>query len=121
MKLFDLNLKVYRGLHMKKWTRDSAGSSGFFCVRRRDFIDRVPVDPFDDKPLTMKALRAGVDLYSVSASQASPDLKSDPIHFYLGREAYNELRVKPETEARLKKETQDRAREAAKKVPGVKQ
>lgn len=86
-----------------------------------DYIDRVPVDPFDEKPLKVKSVDGGIDLYSVSASPTSPDLKSDPIHFYLGREAYNELRVKPETEARLKKEKQERERGGAKKTPGVKQ
>lgn len=84
------------------------------------YIDRVPTDPFDGKPLKMKAVSGGLDLYSASVNPARAELKSDPIHFYLGREAYGELRVKPETEARLKREQQLKEKKQAKPAPDAK-
>jgi hypothetical protein len=70
------------------------------------YIDRIPIDPFDGKPLKMKSVKGGMELYSTASH---PEIKllgstQDPINFYLGKEAYEEFRVKPEREKRLKAE-----------------
>jgi hypothetical protein len=61
------------------------------------YIDAVPIDPFDLKPLKMKALDDGLDLYSVGPNPeyAYSRLVKGPIHFYLGAKAYQEYRAKP--------------------------
>ena len=71
-----------------------------------DYIDRIPTDPFDGKPLKMKSVRGGLELYSTASH---PDIRpsggmQDPINFYLGKEAYEEFRVKPAREKRIKAE-----------------
>lgn len=71
-----------------------------------DYIDRIPTDPLDGKPLKMKSVKGGLELYSTASH---PDIKpsggtQDPINFYLGKEAYEEFRVKPEREKRMKEE-----------------
>jgi hypothetical protein len=71
-----------------------------------DHIDRIPKDPFDGKPLKMKPVKGGLELYSTASH---PEIKpsggmQNPINFYLGKEAYEEFRVKPEREKRLKAE-----------------
>ena len=70
-----------------------------------NYIDTVPADPFDLKPLKMKALADGLDLYSIgidSQSKLTSQTKG-PIHFYLGANAYQEFRVKPFQEDQAKK------------------
>lgn len=58
----------------------------------------IPTDPFDGKPLRMKVVPGGLDLYSVG-----PGPKERFIHFYLGQEAYKENRIKPAREERKRK------------------
>lgn len=61
-----------------------------------EYIDRIPVDPFDGKPLKMKSVDGGLDIYSVgSLKEEDKHGKVEPIHFYLGKEAYENFRVKP--------------------------
>jgi|GEM_PF-3709864 len=55
------------------------------------YIDRIPTDPFDEKPLKMEPVEGGLDLYSIG-----PGGKDGTIHFYLGREAYERYWVEPE-------------------------
>ena len=74
------------------------------------FLEKVPIDPFDGKPLKIKKVPGGLDIYSTG-----PDPKDfvhdskwgGVIHFYLGREAYEKYRVEP---AKL-----ERAREVEKR------
>jgi membrane protein YdbS with pleckstrin-like domain len=67
-----------------------------------EYINRLPVDPYDNQPLKLKHIKGGLDLYSVGYNPKF-DLKrkEDPkeiIHFYLGKDAYEEYRLKPEQE-----------------------
>jgi hypothetical protein len=58
-----------------------------------DYLKAVPVDPFDGNPLKMKAIDGGVDLFSSGAGSQDVGKKSPylgPVHFYLGREAYQQ-------------------------------
>jgi len=71
------------------------------------FLKTVPIDPYDGKPLKINKVHGGLDLYSVGPDPKDLEEGSrwgGPIHFYLGREAYEKYRVEP---AKLK-----RAREA---------
>ena len=69
-----------------------------------EYIDRIPVDPYDGKPLKMRSVEGGLDLYSVgSEKEEDKQGKVDAIHFYLGKEAYEKFRVKPVREEKLKK------------------
>jgi Ca2+/Na+ antiporter len=66
------------------------------------YIDRLPIDPYDNQPLKLKHVKGGLDLYSAGYNPKM-DLKGkdDPkemIHFYLGKDAYEEYRLKPERE-----------------------
>ena len=64
-----------------------------------DFIDRISLDPFDGKPLKMKPVEGGVELYSVGRHPKIAKLRTEnPTHFYLGRETYEKYRVKPSQE-----------------------
>ena len=81
-----------------------------------NYIDRIPIDPFDGKPLKMKPVKGGLELYSTASH---PEIKpqadtQEPINFYLGKEAYEEFRVKPAREKRLK------AEQSKKQQPDVK-
>ncbi len=59
-----------------------------------DFIDRIPLDPFNGQPLKIRAAEGGLELYSAKpATDASFDVK-DAVHFYLGKELYEKYRVK---------------------------
>jgi hypothetical protein len=77
-------------------------ATGQYPTRLEDlvpsYIDQVPLDPFDHKSLKMKSVVGGLDLYSVGPEQEtdSGTLK-EAIHFYIGREAYDTFRVKPES------------------------
>jgi hypothetical protein len=67
-----------------------------------EYIDRIPVDPFDGKPLKMKSVDGDLDLYSVgSLKEVDKQSKVEPIHFYMGKEAYEKFRVKPAKEEKL--------------------
>ena len=72
-------------------------SNGTYPVRAEDllpdYLAEIPIDPFDGKPLKLKTLPGGLDLYSVR----SEDINR-AIHFYLGRDLYEEKRVKPARE-----------------------
>lgn len=69
-----------------------------------EYIDRIPVDPFDGKPLKMKSVEGGLDLYSVGSEKEDEyQKKIEPIHFYLRKGAYEKYRVKPAMEEKLKK------------------
>lgn len=61
-----------------------------------DYIEQIPTDPFVGQALKMRPLDGGVDLYSVGPD---PELElptcKGPIHFYLGRSAYQQYRIKP--------------------------
>jgi hypothetical protein len=64
------------------------------------YIEKIPIDPFDNKPLKMQTVKGGVDLYSAGFNDTygkpkSSWRKKEPIHFYLGKEAYDEYRTKP--------------------------
>jgi hypothetical protein len=66
------------------------------------YIDRLPIDPYDNQPLKLKRVKGGIDLYSAGYNPKM-DLKrkDDPkemIHFYLGKDVYEEYRLKPERE-----------------------
>lgn len=64
-----------------------------------EYIDHIPVDSFDGKSLKMKSVDGGLDLYSVgSLKEEGKHSKVKPIHFYLGKGAYENFRVKPARE-----------------------
>jgi hypothetical protein len=68
-----------------------------------EYIDRIPLDPFDGKPLKMKSVDGGLDLYSVGSEKEDEyNDKIEPIHFYMGKEAYEKFRVKPALEEKRK-------------------
>jgi hypothetical protein len=69
-----------------------------------NYLDQVPSDPFNpQQPLQMKPIDGGLDLLSVGPDQTAKLPDSGPIHFYLGREAYEKLRLEPAKEERQKK------------------
>ena len=81
-----------------------------------EFIDRIPVDPFDGKPLKMKSVDGGLDLYSVGAKKEDDQQnKVEPIHFYIGRDAYEKFRVKPAKEDKRKQAQKKSASKGGKK------
>jgi len=58
-----------------------------------DFIDKIPLDPYDGQTLKIRAVEGGLELYSAKpASNVSFEVK-DAVHFYLGRELYEKFRV----------------------------
>ncbi len=67
-----------------------------------EYIDRLPIDPYDNQPLKLKHIKGGLDLYSIGYNpKMNLKKKEDPqkiIHFYLGKDAYEEYRLKPERE-----------------------
>jgi hypothetical protein len=75
---------------------------------RPDYLSKIPMDPSDGQPLKIKHADGGLDLYSMGPG---PELERDkiegPIRFYLGHDVYEEYRVKPALEERLK-ETQQK-------------
>jgi hypothetical protein len=87
------------------------------------YLDRIPTDPFDGKPLKMKSVKGGLELYSTASH---PNIKpssgtQDPVNFYLGKEAYEEFRVQPEREKRIKaKQMKSQPPEARKGDEGAK-
>lgn len=71
------------------------------------FLETVPIDPFDGKPLKIKKVSGGLDIYS-----NGPDTKDlvkklgwgGPTHFYLGRGAYEKYRIEPAKQKRAEEE-----------------
>ena len=81
-----------------------------------EYIDRIPVDPFDGKPLKMKSVEGGLDLYSVGSEKEDEyHDKIEPIHFYLGRDAYEKFRIKPALEEKRKRAQKKSANKGDKK------
>ena len=68
-----------------------------------DYIDQIPMDPFDSQALKMKPVNGGLDLYSVGPDQEL-ELASvkGPIHVYLGQNTYEQYRIKPAQEEKGK-------------------
>ncbi|MEW5722109.1 MAG: hypothetical protein AB1896_03320 [Thermodesulfobacteriota bacterium] len=68
------------------------------------YIEAVPQDPFDGRPLKMEVLDEGLHLYSVGVpAETVPSFQGGPLRFYLGLEAYEEYRMKPVRLEREKK------------------
>jgi hypothetical protein len=71
------------------------------------FLETIPIDPYDGKPLKIQKIPGGLDLYSTG-----PDSKDfmrgstwgGPIHFYLGRKAYEKYRIEPAKQKRAEEE-----------------
>ena len=94
------------------------------------FLKTVPIDPYDGKPLKIKKVHGGLDLYSVGP--VAKDWKGNsgerkPIHFYLGLSPYRKYRIEPakikrvQEEAERKELEKKRKMEADKKIkPGPK-
>ncbi|MGA9109581.1 MAG: hypothetical protein ACLPSL_16240 [Smithella sp.] len=65
-------------------------------------IDRLPIDPYDNQPLKLKHVKGGLDLYSAGYNPKLDLIRKEDskgmIHFYLGKDAYEEYRLKPERE-----------------------
>lgn len=80
------------------------------------YLVKIPLDPFDDQPLKLKLIEGGLDLYSSGPSPKSKSIiNKGPIHFYLGRGAYEEYRVKPAREERQKKALKKKKRKSRRK------
>jgi len=79
------------------------------------FLELVPIDPYDGKPLKIKKVQGGLDLYSVGPDPKYLEEGSrwgvPPIHFYLGREAYEKYRVEPAKLKRAQEEEERKERE----------
>ena len=74
------------------------------------FLETVPIDPYDGKPLKIKTVLGGLDLYSIGTGG-----KDGTIHFYLGREAYERYRVEPAKTKRVREEERRKALEKKRK------
>jgi len=84
-------------------------TKGKYPVKLEDlvpaYIDRIPQDPFDGRPLKVKTVQGGLEIYSIGINpniETKERLIKEPINFYLGKEAYEEFRTKPAREKRLK-------------------
>ena len=74
--------------------------AGAFPTKLEDlvpnYLDQVPSDPFNpQQPMQMKPVDGGLDLFSIGPTREANFSGSGPIHFYLGRKAYEEFRLKP--------------------------
>ena len=61
------------------------------------YVTGLPADPFSGEHFKMQVIKGGLDLYSVGYGGDESFLRGslkDPIHFYLGREAYGKQRVR---------------------------
>jgi hypothetical protein len=70
-----------------------------------DYIEALPNDPFDEKPMKFNAIDGGLDIYSIGGARKEGE-KPEAIHFYLGAELYDKYRYQPafkNTKAREKK------------------
>lgn len=79
-----------------------------------DYVSAIPVDPFDGRPVKMKPVDGGVDIYS--AGPENPHDREDlkPVHFYVGEKAYDEFTVKPAAEKRKQEEEKKKNRKKKK-------
>lgn len=69
-----------------------------------DYLDKIPNDPFKPaSPLSLQAVDGGIDLFSVGPAKEHDSYDEGPIHFYVGKRAYQEFRVKPFLEEKKKK------------------
>jgi hypothetical protein len=69
------------------------------------YIDRIPLDPFTGKPLMMRPVKGGLELYCAGKNSfIKTDSLKGPVNFFIGKEAYEEFRVQADREARLKKD-----------------
>ena len=88
-----------------------------------DYIEDIPFDPFDGKPLKIEKVQGGLDLYSVGPDPKDLEEGSRwgvSIHFYLGREAYEKYRVEPAKLKRAKEAEERLEREKKRKTkPGT--
>ncbi|MFC1839339.1 hypothetical protein ACFL1N_07155 [Thermodesulfobacteriota bacterium] len=66
-----------------------------------DYIESVPEDPFDGKPMKLKVVDGGLDIYSVGEDENLRYYRGE-IHFYLGPGPFNEYRYKPAMETAKK-------------------
>ena len=71
------------------------------------FWEKVPIDPYDGKPLKIKKVPGGLDIYSTGPDPKDFVLDSKwggVIRFYLGREAYEKYRVELAKRERVQEE-----------------
>jgi len=80
------------------------------------YIDRIPTDPFDGKPIKMEPVAGGLDLYSIGTGG-----KDGTIHFYLGSEAYERFWVEPEKIKWAQEEEKRKALEKKRKREAVRE
>lgn len=72
------------------------------------FLKTVPIDPYTGKPFKIKAVPGGLDIYSTGPDPedlVSGSTWGGPMHFYLGREAYEKYRVEPAKQKRVQEES----------------
>lgn len=72
-----------------------------------EFLETILIDPYDGKPLKMKKVQGGLDLYSIGPVSRDLDGNSSermPIHFYVGVQAYEKYRVDSAKIIKAKKE-----------------
>ncbi|MBW1692743.1 MAG: hypothetical protein JRJ41_01030 [Deltaproteobacteria bacterium] len=74
-------------------------STGTYPVKLEDlvpnYLDKVPTDPFAPKQsVQMKVVNGGLVLFSKGPTLKAGSSEREPIHFYLGQKAYEELRIK---------------------------
>jgi len=68
------------------------------------YLDQIPQDPFDPmQTLKMESVEGGFDLYSIGSGSDSQLADPGSIHLYVGREAYEKFRIKPEEKKKTKK------------------
>jgi hypothetical protein len=78
------------------------------------YLEIVPMDLYDGKPLKIKKVQGGLDLYSVGLDPKDLEESSrwgGPIHFYLGRKAYEKYRIQPAKIKRAQEEEERKERE----------
>ncbi len=82
------------------------------------YIDRIPLDPFTGKPLMMRPVQGGLELYSAGKNSfIKAESVKGPVNFFIGKEAYEEFRVKADRESRIKQEESLKKRSAPKAPP----
>jgi hypothetical protein len=59
------------------------------------FISPYPNDPFDGKPIKMRRVAGGMDLFSAGPPVDSETGETEEIHFYLGKMAYEHAASTP--------------------------
>lgn len=82
------------------------------------YIDRIPLDPFTGKPVMMRHVQGGMELYSAGKNSfIKPESVKGPVNFFIGREAYELFRVKADREARIKQEKASKKENTPKASP----